>query len=108
MGAVDRGGDRTILIIIAIGIILILIGTVAGIFLAHREPPLDNWAENVLIALVTGSLLKLSDVVAAVVALSSGRQVERMGNQLAAAPPPGPIETTIVNPPAQPVPVEPT
>lgn len=104
--AVDRGGDRTILIIIAIGIIAILLGTVAGIFLAARNPPLANWAENVLIALVTGALLKLSDVVAAVVALSSGRQNERLSNQLAAAPPPGPIEATIINPPNDPVQVE--
>jgi len=81
----DRKGDRLILLIISGGIILLLAGVVAGIFLSDRT--IENWAENVLIALVTGGLLKLSDTLSVMAQLSAGRQVERLGNQLANAPP---------------------
>lgn len=103
----ERNADRWVLGLISGGLILILLGILLGLFLTPRALP--NWAENVLVSIATASALKLGDCLATLVALANGRQVERMGNQLAAAPPPAndvaqPVR--VVNEPADAVPVE--
>lgn len=72
--------DRWVLSVIAGGLLAILLSVVWGLFLNPRTLP--NWAENVLVTIATASALKLGDCLATLVALASGRQVERLGNQL--------------------------
>jgi hypothetical protein len=79
--------DRAVLMTIAIGVCAILGGVVIGIFTSKATIP--NWAENVLVAVVTGGLLKIGDVVTAIVSLAAGRQTERLGNRLADSAPAG-------------------
>lgn len=79
--------DRAVLLVIAIGLIAILFAATLGVVNPNDETPIPNWAENVLVALVTGALLKLGDLIAAVVALATNRQVERLGTQLGQSQP---------------------
>jgi hypothetical protein len=100
--------DKMVLLGISSGLILIIGGIIVGIFTTPRSLP--NWAENVLVSIGTAGILKLGDCLNALVQLSTGRSVERLGNQLAAAAPvagDAPQPVTVVNAPDAPVPVEP-
>lgn len=81
----DKLTDRMVLMCISTGLILIIGGIILGIFTSPRSLP--NWAENVLVSIGTAAILKLGDCLSALVQLSSGRSVERLGNQLAATAP---------------------
>lgn len=50
--------------------------------------------------------MKLADVLSALVALSSNRQIERVTDQLAVATSPDPQTVKIEQPPEEPVPVQ--
>lgn len=80
-----RKQELAVLTVISGGLILILLGILLGLFTTPRALP--NWAENVLISIATAAALKLGDCIAALVALSTGRQIEAFGNNLANAPP---------------------
>jgi len=82
---VDRLTDKHVLLAIAMGLVVILLAIILGLFLTPRALP--NWAENVFVSIATASALKLGDCVNAIVALSSGRSVERLGTQLASTTP---------------------
>jgi hypothetical protein len=100
--------DRVVLLIISGGLITILLTIIVGIYLTTRALP--NWAENVLVSIGTAAALKLGDCLATLVALAGGRQVERLGTQLAGSQPSNgadPLKVTVDNPPDDPVPVEP-
>lgn len=101
--------DRAVLLTVGVGLIAILLAATLGVVVPREGEPIPNWAENVLVALVTGALLKLGDLIAAVVALATNRQVERLGNQLGQSTPlterPQPV--TVTNTTDEPVPVEP-
>lgn len=105
MSAAERISDRAVLLAISAGLIVILLVIVVGIYLTPRVLP--NWAEDVLVSIGTAGALKLGDCVSTLIALSSGRSVEKLGTQLASSAPPGPVQAEIVNAPANPVPVEP-
>lgn len=77
--------DRGVLLTISAGLILILLVIIVGIYLTPRALP--NWAENVLVSIGTAAALKLGDCLSTLVALSSGRSVERLGTQLGQAQP---------------------
>jgi hypothetical protein len=81
----ERNADRWVLALISGGLIAILLGILLGLFLTPRALP--NWAENVLVSIATAAVLKLGDCLATLVQLASGRQVERLGNQLAGSTP---------------------
>lgn len=84
--------ELIVLGIIALGLIAILLGIIAGLFgwfASKASQPLPNWAENVLVAIATAAALKLGDAISALVALASGRQVEGLGQQLAQS---GPVQ----------------
>ena len=103
----DKITDKFVLLVIVGGLIALLIAVVVGTFLTARPNfTFPNWAENVLVAVVTGTLLKLGDGLSALVALSTGRQVERLGNQLAGTVPTDvvPMPVTVENKPSEPVP----
>lgn len=100
----ERITDRAVLLAISGGLILILVIIVVGIYLTPRALP--NWAENVLVSIGTAGALKLGDCLSTLVALSSGRSVEKLGTQLASSAPPGPVQAEITNAPSNPVPVE--
>lgn len=78
--------DRVVLIIISVGLIAILLSIIWGLLLTHAAMP--NWAENVLVAIATASALKLGDCLSTLVALASGRQSERLSEQLGTSAPP--------------------
>jgi hypothetical protein len=107
MPAREPISDRVVLLVISGGLIVILLAIIVGLFLTSRPNfTLPNWAENVLVSIATAAALKLGDCLATLVALSSGRQVERMGTQLASASPPGPQDVRVINEPREAVPVE--
>lgn len=83
----ERVSDKAVLLVIATGLIAILILIVSGLFWASGAKDLPNWAENVLVAISTAVALKLGDALSTLVALSTGRHVERLGTQLAATMP---------------------
>lgn len=83
----ERITDRAVLLAISGGLIVILLCIVIGIFLTPRSLP--NWAENVLVSIGTAAALKLGDCLATLVALSSGKSVERLGTQLGNSAPTG-------------------
>ncbi|WP_278983286.1 hypothetical protein [Sphingobium yanoikuyae] len=99
----DREGDRRVLTLIGGGIIIVVLAIIAAIAFGRGMP---DWAESVFAAIVGGMIVKLADVLSALVSLSSNRQIERVTDQLAVATPPGPQSVTIEQPPDQPVPVE--
>lgn len=86
--------DRAVLFLVAFGLLAVLFAIVVGIFnvqpVADGTQAIPNWAENVLVAVATGALLKVGDVIAAIVALASNRQVERLGNKLGDSSPNAP------------------
>lgn len=75
-------GDRFVLMLIGGGIVLIILAVIIAMALAT----LPDWAESVFSAIVGGCVVKLADVLSALVQLAGGRQVERLGTQLANAP----------------------
>lgn len=81
----DRAGDRCVLSLIGGGIILLIAGIIASLTFARDMP---DWAESVFSAIVGGLIVKLADVLSALVAMSGARHMERMGDQLAQATPP--------------------
>lgn len=103
---VERITDRAVLMMISGGLIVIILAIIVGIFVTPRALP--NWAENVLVSIGTAAALKLGDCLATLVALSSGKSVERLGTQLGNALPTGgePIPVKVDNAPTEPVPVE--
>ncbi|RYG90103.1 MAG: hypothetical protein EON59_00545 [Alphaproteobacteria bacterium] len=82
----DQEGDRFVLMLIGGGIVAIVLAVIITMAVAT----LPDWAESVFSAIVGGSLVKLADVLSALVTMSTSRQTvrqtERLTNQLAAAP----------------------
>lgn len=85
----ERDNHRNELIVLSLiggGMILVVILIVCGLFgwfESKVAQPLPNWAENVLVGLVSVLGLKLGDVLNALVTLAVGRQVESLGNAAA-------------------------
>lgn len=77
---VERISDRAVLLLISGGLIVIILAIIIGIFTSPRALP--NWAENVLVSIGTAAALKLGDCLATLIALSTGKSVERLGTQL--------------------------
>lgn len=89
--------DRAVLLAISLGLIAILLAIIIGI-LFHvpgkgSAAAIPNWAENVLVAIATGTLLKVGDAINALVALASGKQVGQLSTQLANSAPVDPLPT---------------
>src|SRR5690349_6937647 len=87
---VSHRDELVVLSLIGLGLIVICVLIIVGIFgwfESKATAPLPNWAENVLVALGTTDGLKLGDVLAALVTLATGRQVETMGARLAESTP---------------------
>ena len=103
---VDRLTDKHVLMVIALGLITILLAIIIGLLLTPRALP--NWAENIFVAIGTAAVLKLGDCINALVALSTGRSVERLGTQLGNSTPTGdaPMPVKVTNSAATPVPVD--
>jgi hypothetical protein len=80
-----RRDELIVLGVIAFGLIVICLAIVLGLFFDNNGLP--NWAENVLVSIATAAALKLGDCISALVALSTGRQIENFGNSLANSPP---------------------
>lgn len=74
-----------VLALIALGLIVITLCIVLGLFIDNNGMP--NWAENVLVATGTACTLKLGDCISALIQLSTGRQVENLGTRLANSAP---------------------
>lgn len=101
----DRLTDKHVLLAIAMGLVVILLAIIVGLFSSPRALP--NWAENVFVSIATASALKLGDCVNAIVALSSGRSVERLGTQLAnTSPVSDGLKAEITNDASNPIPTE--
>ena len=101
----DREGDRRVLILVGGGIVTIILAVIVAVSIAD----LPSWAEGVFNAIVGGAIVKLADVLSALVALSSSRQIERVTDQLSASVPSGQPQTvTIDQPQSKPIPVEET
>jgi hypothetical protein len=88
--------DRAVLLVISAGLIVIILAIIIGIFTSPRALP--NWAENVLVSIGTAAALKLGDCLATLIALSTGRSVERLGTQLGFAAAPADKPADPVNP----------
>ncbi len=84
--ATDRAGERLVLMLIGGGIVTIILSIIGAMVFAHNMP---DWAEGVLNVIAGGALVKLADVLSALVALSNGRQFERVTDQLSEAMPAG-------------------
>jgi dolichol kinase len=84
-GPAERLFGREVLPVISTRLILIILAIIVGIFTSPHSLP--HWAKNVLVSIGIAAVLKLGDCLATLVALSSGKSVERLGNQLAAATP---------------------
>lgn len=84
----DQEGDRFVLMLIGGGIVVIVLAVIVTMATAT----LPDWAESVFSAIVGGSLVKLADVLSALVTMSTSRQTvrqtERLTNQLKAPPTP--------------------
>ena len=88
--AVSHRDELIVLALIGTGLITMIILIIIGLFgwfESKVNAPLPNWAENVLVAIATAAILKLGDVLAALVTLATGRQVETMGARLADSTP---------------------
>jgi hypothetical protein len=88
--ATAHRNELIVLALIGGGMVLIIILIVCGLFgwfPSRSGKELPNWAENVLIGLVSVMGLKLGDVLNALVTLATGRQVESFGNKLADSAP---------------------
>nr|WP_086491281.1 hypothetical protein [Novosphingobium panipatense] len=100
----DRDGDRLVLMLIGGGIIAIILAIIASLAFARHMP---DWAESVQSAIVGGALVKLADVLSALVTLSGGREREKLTDQLSQSTPIAePQQVQVINGPDAPVPVE--
>lgn len=100
----DRDGDRVVLMMIGGGIITIILAVILTLAFGKNMP---DWSESVMSAIVGGTLVKLADVLSALVTLSGGREREKLTDQLSQSSPttnPQPVE--VVNKADNPVPVE--
>lgn len=83
----DQEGDRFVLMLVGGGIVLIILAVIVAMSVAK----LPDWAESVFSAIVGGAIVKLADVLSALVQLSTSRQntrqTERLTNQLTGASP---------------------
>ncbi len=82
----DREGDRRVVIFIAAGCFVVLLAIIAAMSWAA----LPEWAESIFSAIAGGLVVKIADCLSALIALSSGRSVERLGDQLGHSIPPTP------------------
>lgn len=83
---VSHRDELIVLSLIGAGMIITVILVVCGIFgwfTTKTTQPLPNWAENVLVSVISIFAVKIGDVLAALVTLATGRQVETMGERLA-------------------------
>lgn len=80
----DREGDRRVLTLIGGGIIAIILCVIAAMSFGKNMP---DWSESVMSAIVGGTLVKLADVLSALVTLSGSRQTEKLTDQLSQAAP---------------------
>lgn len=80
----DREGDRRVVIFIAGGCFVVLLAIIAAMAFAT----LPQWAESIFSAIAGGLVVKIADCLSALIALSSGRSVERLGDQLGHSIPP--------------------
>ncbi|HUD28946.1 MAG TPA: hypothetical protein VMQ93_08755 [Novosphingobium sp.] len=100
----DRDGDRVVLMMIGGGIITIILAVILTLAFGEDMP---DWSESVMSAIVGGTLVKLADVLSALVQLSGGREREKLTDQLSQSIPPGtPQPVEVVNQADNPVPVE--
>lgn len=86
----EHRNELIVLGLFGAGLIVIIILIICGLFgwfESKVNQPLPNWAENVLVAISTAAILKMGDVLAALVTLATGRQVETLGGQLATSTP---------------------
>ena len=81
---IDREGDRRVVTFIAGGCFLVLMAIIIAMSLAT----LPEWAESIFSAIAGGLVVKIADCLSALIALSSGRSVERLGDQLGHSIPP--------------------
>jgi hypothetical protein len=104
----DRAGDRWVLILIGGGIIVTVNFIIFVIWRAAINGlPLPDMAEVVFGAIIGGALVKIADVLSALVTLATGRQLEKQSDQLSAAAPAGtPLPVRVEQPTDEPVPVE--
>lgn len=82
---VDRQGDRRVVAFIAAGCFIVLLAIIAAMSWADDLP---DWAESIFSAIAGGLVVKIADCLSALIALSSGRSVERLGDQLGHSIPP--------------------
>lgn len=80
----DREGDRRVVLFIAGGCFAVLLAIIVAMSLAE----LPEWAESIFSAIAGGLVVKIADCLSALIALSSGRSVERLGDQLGHSIPP--------------------
>lgn len=100
----DRDGDRNVLKLIGGGIIVIILSIIASLAL---HDPMPDWSETVFGAIVGGAIVKLADVLSALVQMSGGREREKLTDQLSQSAPAGtPQPVEVVNQADNPVPVE--
>lgn len=81
---IDREGDRRVVTFIAAGCFLVLLAIIAAMTFGK----LPEWAESIFSAIAGGLVVKIADCLSALIALSSGRSVERLGDQLGHSIPP--------------------
>lgn len=81
----QRRDELIVLGIISIGLVVIILAIVLGLFLDNNGLP--NWAENVLVSVATAAALKLGDCIAALTNLANGRVIEHQSNQLGSSSP---------------------
>lgn len=88
-----RPGHRDELVVLSLiggGMILTVILVIIGIFgwfESKATTPLPNWAENVLVSIISIFAVKIGDVLAALVTLAMGRQTEKITDKLADSQP---------------------
>jgi hypothetical protein len=74
----DQEGDRFVLVLIGGGIVLIVI----AVIIAMAAAKLPSFAESIFSAIIGGSLVKLADVLSALVQMSIARQTNRQTKEL--------------------------
>lgn len=74
----DRAGDRLVLILIGGGIVLTLLALIG----AMTFGTLPDWAEGIFSAIAGGLIVKLADVLSALVALAGARQVGKLSDKI--------------------------
>lgn len=82
--------DLIVLALIGGGMILTVILVIVGIFgwwESKADTELPNWAENVLVSIISIFAVKIGDVLAALVTLAIGRQTEKITDKLADSQP---------------------